>query len=297
MKRSWTIVTALASGMVAAAALWAQRTTGGDPTIVSAHWLAGHLADPSIVVLDIEHDAGAYAAGHIPGARLVSYMDITTSRDGNSTEVPSAESLRAVFERAGVSNGSHVIVYSSTPPVAARGFFTLDYLGNVRVSYLDGGLAAWKSDGHEATRDVPTARAGSYAPHPRSDMLADAAWVRAHTSAPGVALIDTRTDGEYLGIGERHGMPSEGHIRGARQLQWEQLFTDAKQGVLLPKSQLAALYAARVAPRDTVVTYCWVGYRASVTYMIARVLGYPTKLYDGSYEDWSRRKLPVVSGK
>jgi thiosulfate/3-mercaptopyruvate sulfurtransferase len=110
-----------------------------------------------------------------------------------------------------------------------------------------------------------------------------------------MSLIDTRTDGEYLGTGGRHGMPSEGHLAGARQLQWEDLFADGKN-TLNSRDSLQRMYAARVQPGDTVVTYCWVGYRASMTYFIARYLGYPVKMYDGSYQDWLKRKLPVRSG-
>ena len=293
MKRTWILAALLAT---AGAPIEAQRNTGGDSMIVSAAWLANHIGDSRLVVLDVEHEPGMYASGHIPGARLLSYMDIIVARDGNSTELPPVDSLRDAFERAGVSSGSHVVVYGSLAPMAARAFFTLDYLGGVAVSFLDGGLAAWKAAGQTVTRDLPTVRRGSYAPRPRADAVVDAAWVQAHTGVRGVALIDTRTDGEYVGAGERHGMPSAGHVAGARQLQWEQVFRNPGESALLPREQLAKLYAERVPARDTVVTYCYVGYRASVTYMVARALGYPTKLYDGSYEDWLRRRLPVVSG-
>jgi thiosulfate/3-mercaptopyruvate sulfurtransferase len=98
----------------------------------------------------------------------------------------------------------------------------------------------------------------------------------------------------------RHGMPSEGHLAGARQLQWQQLFQgdsgSAHGEPLKSRPELAKLYADRMQPGDTVVTYCWVGYRASTTYLAARALGLPVKLYDGSYEDWARRKLPLTTG-
>jgi thiosulfate/3-mercaptopyruvate sulfurtransferase len=292
MKRTWLIAGLLLIGALRADAQRADT----ESMIVSPAWLATHLTDPSVVVVDIEHEPGAYATGHIPGARFLSYMDLIVSRGGISTELPSVDSLRAVLERAGVSSGSHVVVYSSLAPMAARAFFTLDYLGNVRVSFLDGGLTSWQRAGHTVTTAVASVRRGSFTPHPRPDAVVDAAWVQAHTGTRGVALIDTRTDGEYAGAGERHGMPSAGHVAGARQLQWEQLFSNARASELLPRSELAKLYAARATSGDTVVTYCYVGYRASVTYMVARLLGYPTRLYDGSYEDWSQRRLPVVSG-
>jgi thiosulfate/3-mercaptopyruvate sulfurtransferase len=128
-------------------------------------------------------------------------------------------------------------------------------------------------------------------------------WTRSETTEPnpdalgttGIALADTGTDGEYLGAGERHGMPSEGHLAGARQLQWEQLFRDGSH-MLRDRDELRRLHAERVAAGDTVVTYCWMGHRASATYPVARLLGYPARMYDGSYQDWQRRKLPVQAG-
>jgi thiosulfate/3-mercaptopyruvate sulfurtransferase len=78
--------------------------------------------------------------------------------------------------------------------------------------------------------------------------------------------------------------------------QWEQLFRGGDSPLLKDRAELQRLYAARVNAGDTVATYCWVGYRASMTYFIARYLGYPVKLYDGSYQDWQARKLPVRSG-
>ena len=181
-------------------------------------------------------------------------------------------------------------------PMASRAFFTFDYLGNVHASVLDGGLAKWKREGRPVTTEVAKVAKGSFAPKPRPDLVVDAAWIQPRLGKPGTALIDTRTDGEYLGDGERHGMPSNGHLLGGQQLQWEQLFKNPDEGEFLDRASLAKLYAARVQPGDTVVTYCYVGYRASMTYLAARALGYPTRLYDGSYQDWARRNLPLVKG-
>ena len=273
----------------------AQRSDD-DSVIVSTAWLARHLSDPKLVLLYIGHDTADARAEHIPGARFVDYMDITTQRDGLGTELPPVDKLKEVFEAAGVSSGSRVVIYGHMAPMASRAFFTLDYLGNVHPSVLDGGLAKWKREGHSATTEVTKIAKGSYAPKPRPEVVVDAAWIQPRLGKPGTALIDTRTDGEYLGEGERHGMPSNGHLLGGQQLQWEQLFKNPDESEFLDRSALAKLYTARMQPGDTVVTYCWVGYRASMTYLAARALGYPTKLYDGSYQDWSRRNLPVVKG-
>ena len=276
----------------------------GDSVIVSTSWLASHLHDPNVVVLQVNmgmmHDA-PFTAGHIPGARELSYDAIAIDKDGLGSQMPSVDSLRAAFEAVGVSDGSRVVVYySSDAPGAARAFMALDYLGHDRVSFLDGGLPKWRAEGRPLeTTATPVAR-GTLHPRPQDNVIATAPWIESRLGKPGIALIDTRTDGEYLGTAGRHGMPSEGHLAGARQLQWQQLFQgdsgSAHGEPLKSRAELAKMYADRSHPGDTVVTYCWVGYRASTTYLAARAVGLPVKLYDGSYEEWLRLKLPVNRG-
>jgi thiosulfate/3-mercaptopyruvate sulfurtransferase len=281
--------------LLAAASLSAQSSR--PPLIVSATWLAQHVNDADVVVLFVDHDPATYAAGHIPGARELSYMDITTSRDSIGTELPDPDALRRAFERVGVSDNSHVVIYTDTAvaPMASRAFLSLDYLGHARTSLLNGGLAAWRATGNSVSTETPAPVAGHLTPAPHV-VTVDASWIMAHTGKPGVAFIDTRTTPEYLGTGSRGGLPSAGHIAGARQLEWQQLFADASAGQFLDSAAIASLYKERSAPGDTLVTYCLVGYRASMTYFAARMLGLPVKIYDGSYQDWARRQLPVVKG-
>jgi len=278
--------------------------TGSDSVIVSTSWLASHLHDPNVVVLQVDmammHDA-PFSAGHIPGARELSYDAIAIDRDGLGSQMPTVDSLRAAFEAVGVSDGSRVVVYyTSDAPAAARALVALDYLGHDRVSFLDGGLPKWRAEGRPMETTATPITRGTLHPRPQDDVIATAPWIESKIGKPGIALIDTRTDGEYLGTAGRHGMPSEGHLAGARQLQWQQLFRgdsgSANGESLKSRAELARMYADRMHPGDTVVTYCWVGYRASTTYLAARAVGLPVKLYDGSYEDWLKRKLPVNRG-
>lgn len=270
-----------------------------DSFIVSRTWLAQHLTDPAVVVLAVVYppNDSTYASGHVPGARLFDYRQVQATRNGLHTELPAPDTLRNLFEQLGVSDTTQVVLYGF-PPMVARVWVTLQYLGHRRTAILDGGLAAWRAEDRAATAASPaTPQRGHITPHPHPEMVVDADWIMARKASPGVSLIDTRTDEEYLGTGERHGMRSDGHIPGAHQLQWQQLFSgDPTEGRWLPRSELVHLYADRVAKADTVVTYCWVGQRASVTYFVARMLGYPAKLYDGSYEDWQQRHLPVKHG-
>jgi thiosulfate/3-mercaptopyruvate sulfurtransferase len=271
------------------------RRSPADSIIVSTEWLAAHLSDPSTVVIDVDREANAYRDGHIPGARFLDYMSVVTSHDGLSTELPATSDLRERFERLGVSNQSHVVLYG-VPLAVSRAFLALEYLGSNNVSVLNGGLAKWRAEKRPLTREEPRVVAGKFEPHVRPEIIADADWVRSRVGKTGIALIDTRTDGEYVGSGDRHGMPSAGHVQGARQLQWQELFHEPNDLLFRDRDELARLYATRAQPKDTVVTYCFVGYRASMTYLVARYLGYQAKLYDGSYEDWSRRQLPTIPG-
>jgi thiosulfate/3-mercaptopyruvate sulfurtransferase len=267
--------------------------------LVSTDWLARHVNDRTIVVLQVVHDSTDFRMGHIPGAREVDYASFTTTRDSIGTELPSIAELQLVFERLGVSDDSHVIIYTGMTgmaPMASRAFLTLDYLGLRRVSLLNGGLARWRSEGRPVSTETSRVSTGHLTPRPRA-VVVDANWVNARTGKKGFAFIDTRTTPEYLGTGERGGLRSEGHVAGARQLEWQQLFANADSSLFLEPKDIATLYAQRSAPGDTVVTYCLVGYRASMTYFGARLSGLPVRLYDGSYQDWARRRLPVRKGE
>ena len=125
----------------------------------------------------------------------------------------------------------------------------------------------------------------------------DADWVRARLGDSGLVLLDTRTREEYDGTGGRRGLPSLGHLAGARLLLWQDLVVQEGSPYLRAPDQLRRIYrAAGVAPGNRVVTYCYVGYRASLTYFVARVLGHEARFYDGSYDDWARRRYPVTKG-
>ena len=266
--------------------------------VVSTEWLAQRLSDPGVVVLHAWRNTDDFANGHIPGARPVPYDDIRIERDGIGTELPPVEQLQRTFEKLGVSDDSHVIIYAGgqgMAPVASRVFLSLDYLGHPRVSLLSGGLAKWVAENRPVGKDTPNVAPGKFTPRPRS-VTVDADYVTDRIGKKGFAFLDTRTTPEYVGAGTRSGLPSEGHVAGARQLEWEQLFSDASAGTFLDTDALRKLYADRVAPGDTVITYCLVGYRASMTYFAARLLGYPVRLYDGSYQEWVRLNQPVKKG-
>jgi thiosulfate/3-mercaptopyruvate sulfurtransferase len=265
-----------------------------DPSlVVTTDWLAQHLTDPSVIVLDVDHDHADYARAHIPGAKYVDYTGITRDVDGRVFEMLDADSLSRMLGNLGITSNTHVIVTAPMLPMATRMLAALEYGGVEHVSLLDGGAAKWTAEHRPLTDAAPVIRAVEVHVAPRSRMIARADWVRAQLNKPGISFIDTRTDPEYNGSGERHGTMSRGHLPGARQLEWEQLTTGGDELQLKSLADLQKLYAERVHPGDTVVTYCAIGYRASATYFVARYLGYPAKLYDGSYQEWSALDYPT----
>jgi thiosulfate/3-mercaptopyruvate sulfurtransferase len=263
---------------VASAFAEAAAQSPSPSMLVSTDWLAQRLNDPKVVVIHVPHDAN--------------------ERDGIGTELPPVEQLQRTFEKLGVSDDSHVVIYAGghgMAPMASRVFLSLDYLGHPRVSLLNGGLMKWQAEKRPVSTENRPITPGRLTPKPQT-VTVDADFVKSRIGKPGFAFLDTRTTPEYLGTGARSGLPSEGHIAGARQLEWEQLFSDPHGGAFLEPPALKTLYQDRVVQGDTVITYCLVGYRASMTYFGARLLGYPVRLYDGSYQEWAKIKGPVKKG-
>ena len=264
--------------------------------LVSVAELAALLNDPAVVVLHVADSDATFQREHIPGARFVRYGDFAVDgADNIGSELPAAEIMKRVFESAGVSDDSRVILYAQSPVTAARAFFTLDVFGHPRLALLDGGLRAWR----EANQPLETGastnrRLGKFTPRLNAQRVADAAYVQQQVPGKDIALIDVRPDDEFLGHNTMGGTHAPGHIAGARQLTWNSLV--GPDGRFLPREQLTQrLEAAGVTAGRPVVAYCMVGMRASVVYFVARYLGHEPKLYDGSIVDWSRRKLPLTT--
>jgi thiosulfate/3-mercaptopyruvate sulfurtransferase len=269
------------------------------PVIVTAEWLNERLDDPELVVLQVARDAAAFEAGHIPGARFVAWREMTLDNDVG-TEMPPAADLDRLFESVGVSDDTHVVFYGSGNPIwAARGFVTMDHLGHDRVSVLDGGWETWEAAGYATETGPGTPATGSFNPVVDEGVVVSADWIMENLGREDLALVDARPVDEYTGergqLDDRAMKP--GHIPGAHNVFYQELVETDGTGQYLPLSALAARYeAAGVDVGDTVVSYCMIGMRASVTYLVSRHLGYETVFYDGSWHDWSMRDLPAVPG-
>lgn len=265
--------------------------------LVSPAELAAALKDPAVVVIAVGNTPGDFEAGHVPGARFVAYRDIAIDTDGMQSELPPIDQLTRVLAGAGIGDRSKVVIYGS-PIAATRLFFTLDYLGHPSARVLNGGLAAWKeSGGAVETGPARAVKAATLTPKAQSDRVVTAGWIKDRLSSPRMTLLDARPDAEFTGAdGGMNGMHVKGHLPDAQQLVWNTLLDSS--GRFLPDAELKKRYEAIGAASSTpLVSYCMVGMRASVTYFVARHLGYDARMYDGSIQDWTRRKLPAVMGR
>jgi thiosulfate/3-mercaptopyruvate sulfurtransferase len=270
--------------------------------VVTSDWLAARLDDPKLVLLHVGERA-EYDAGHIPGARFLQMRDLSTPMTRDSTvlalEMPPIGELRQRLEHLGISDDSRVVIYYGTDWVSpsTRALLTLQYVGlGSRASLLDGGLPEWRSGGRPVTTELPAAaRPGTLTPRPTAPVIVDADWVKAHVRAPGYAIVDARNAIFYDGPPTQHAA-KPGHVPGSVNIVFETMFDETNR--LLPEARLRALFAAAgVKPNDTVVAYCHIGQQATVVLLAAQSLGYDVKLYDGSFQDWSMRGLPVESSR
>jgi len=265
--------------------------------LVSTGWLAENLSRSELVVLHASYDGADYREGHIPGARLVLLDRIAWAGEtGVGMELRRLPEVEAALEEAGVSSRSTVVVYGSNPMVAARLWMTLDVTGAGASEplFLDGGLQVWKEEGRLVSTETPRVTRGNLTLRPRTDRLVSAEWILVRLGHDNLSLVDARPDDEFSGAdGGLNGRVNPGHIPSARQLTWEDLVESRDHPTFLPEGELADLFLqAGADPGDTVVTYCQVGLRASVNYMIARMLGYETRLFDGSWTDWDSKDYP-----
>ncbi len=285
--------------LVAALSLPAQQPEGARAgLIMTPSQFAQHLNDDDVVVLHVGNRV-TYDAGHIRGAIFVDRSKLAVSGDaagGLTLQMPPPAVLREQLAALGISDGSHVLVYESDDmwSPATRVLFTLDYAGISGVSWLDGGLAAWKSAGQPVTTDAPVAHTGTLSPLKLRSTIVDADFVQSHAHAPGFAIVDARNTEFYDGSkpGGPTGYQKSGHIPGAVNAPFDTFVTSDIH--LKSTDDIAAVFTrAGVKPGDTVIAYCHIGQQATATIFAARLTGHPVLLYDGSFEDWAKRGLPV----
>jgi thiosulfate/3-mercaptopyruvate sulfurtransferase len=266
--------------------------------LVTTDWLVANLSEPDVIVLCINSTPEFYSKGHIPGSRQIKLEDIAVTRDGIPNELPPAEALKHVFEAAGVSNSSRVVLYGERfNLLAARAYFTLDYLGAAgRVALLDGGLEKWTAERRPLSTEIPQAKTTTLVISPRPEILVDTSAMRELSQKkPGsVTLVDARPTKEFRGEQLSEDVAKAGHIPGAKGLYWMDMLVSRQNPVLKPEAELRRMYSALNARADQpLVTYCRTGMQSSFNYFVAKYLGYDPSMYDASFFEWSKNDLPV----
>jgi thiosulfate/3-mercaptopyruvate sulfurtransferase len=270
--------------------------------LVTSDWLLAHQRDRNLVLLHVGAPA-EFEKEHIPGAIPVVPQDLAIPRVEGALilQLLPPDQLRAKLESYGISDGSRVVVYFAKDWVSptTRVYFSLDAagLGDI-TSILDGGMPAWQEAGGVVTSSAGDAAAakerkpGKITAKPRSELVAQLDFVKANLKTKGVAIVDSRDPKFYDGQ-DAGNMPRAGHIPGAKTLPFDTLVTDDNR-MLSPAETAKVMDAAGIRPGDTVVSYCHIGQQATVMYFAAKRLGYKALLYDGSWDEWSRKpELPI----
>jgi thiosulfate/3-mercaptopyruvate sulfurtransferase len=292
MPRLSVVTKFVTAAVVAISTISGAAAQTAAPLLVDVDWLSQHLTDRDLVVLHVG-TREEYAAGHIPGARLITEEDVSLPHNHSDMkdmmlELPDAATLRAKVAQFGISDGSRIVVsFGPELPAqsATRIVFTLDYLGlGARTSLLNGGIPAWKRAGKALTTAAPPAARGTLSPRPPANLVADAAFVMSVPSRPGYKLVDARGAVIYKGI-EPTMNGKAGHIPGAISIPFAEMIDT---NLLIDRQRIASVFErAGIKPGDTVVAYCHVGQQATLVLFAARLLGHPVMLYDGSFQDWA----------
>lgn len=265
--------------------------------LVNTKWLAEHLNDPNLVVIGIGQK-GEFDAAHIPGSQFLDYNTIVlrpAPERSNSYELPPMADLAKSFGDLGVSNTSRIVLYMTKDAISptTRVYLTLDAMGfGAQASLLDGGFPEWQREGRPVTAETRAPKPGKIEPCAQSDVVTDVSFVKSNLRKPGVGIIDARTTNFYTGETPGRNM-RPGHIPGAVSVPYLSLIDES--GKFRPADVIAKQFEdAGIRKGDRVVSYCHIGQQATVVYFAARYLGYDARMYDGSFEEWSRLSdLPV----
>ena len=286
-----------------------------DP-LVGTGWLAEHLDDPDLRVVDIRGyvkkknlDNGRqeaeylaardeYDEAHLPGAVYVDWTrDITDPEALVPVQIAPPERFAGLMGSLGIDDDTHVVIYDHTGgQFATRLWWALTYYGHERVSVLNGGWKKWTVEGRPTTAEVPTPRPLIFTPRPRPEWRTDAREVLATSQAGDALILDARDEGQYTGELSR-GEGRAGRVPGAKHLHAEALM-DPESGTFRPEEGLTAKLHEAGVPEDRdepIIAYCNGGVAATVPLFALYRLGYKNLAnYDGSWNEWGMREdLPA----
>ncbi|MEM9474423.1 MAG: 3-mercaptopyruvate sulfurtransferase [Pseudomonadota bacterium] len=279
-----------------------------DPkTLVSTGWLAAHLSDPDLRVLDgsyyladMGRDAKAeYDAAHIPGARFFDIDDISDHRSELPHMVPPVEKFMSRMRAMGVGDGHQVVVYDGAGLFsAARVWWLFRLMGKTDVAVLDGGFPKWQAEGHPIEDMPPIVRDRHMTVTRQNHLVRDVTQVAAASKLRDHEIIDARSPSRFTGEEQeaRPGLRS-GHIPGSKNVHYRTLLND--DGTMKDVDGLRAVFAAaEVDLSKPIITTCGSGVTAAILYLALERMGQDrVSLYDGSWSEWGRYdELKVETG-
>jgi thiosulfate/3-mercaptopyruvate sulfurtransferase len=280
-----------------AAAMFAATAYARPEMLVTTEWLAAHLNDPGIRIVDMRRAAADYEAGHVPNAVYLANDDI---RDPNAppTFLPTQAEFEALMGRLGISNGTRVIAYDERGGIyAARLWWILNHFGHSNVALVDGGWLKWSAEARAATRDVPKPAVATFRATPNPRWVATADDVKGAIGRKDVKLVDARTQAEIEGKDLR-GIKRGGFIATSVPLYWEDLL-DSQTKAFKPAAELERIFAEKeISKNDEIITYCQVGMRAAVDLFALHLMGYDKlRNYYGAWEEWGNRDDTPIQKK
>jgi thiosulfate/3-mercaptopyruvate sulfurtransferase len=273
--------------------------------LVTTNWLAEHLHDPNIRILESDEDVLLYDTGHIPGAQKVDWH--TDLNDPVIRDYITPAAFQALLRRLGIDESTPVIYYGDKNNWwATYAFWVFKLFGFENVRVLDGGRAKWEAEKRTFVTDRPKFEPSTYTAPPRSDsqIRAFIEDVKKHLAAKG-KLVDVRSPQEYTG--EKLHMPDYpqegalrgGHIPTAKSVPWARAANP--DGTFKSAEDLRAIYEKEqgLTKGDDVIAYCRIGERSSHTwFVLTYLLGYPkVRNYDGSWTEWGNAvRVPIEQG-
>lgn len=262
--------------------------------LVETDWLADHLDDPNVRIIESNEDILLYDQGHVPGAIKIDWVG--DLNDPVVRDYLDREQFEELMAAKGISNDTTVIFYGDKNNWwATYAFWVFKLFGHQDARILNGGRAKWIAEGRELTKAVPSYPRGSYTAPERDDATIRAFRdeVKEHIKKDGTALVDVRSPQEFSG--ERTHMPEYpqegtlrgGHIPTARSIPWAKAAN--ADGTFKSPEELEELYGSEGVTSDKdVIAYCRIGERSSHTwFVLTYLLGYPNvRNYDGSWTEW-----------
>jgi thiosulfate/3-mercaptopyruvate sulfurtransferase len=272
--------------------------------LVSTDWVAEHLDDPNVRIVESDEDVLLYDMGHIPGAiNLDWHTDLQNQVERDFLDKAGFEAL---LSKNGIGNDTTVVFYGDRNNwYATYTYWLFKYFGHRDARVMNGGRAKWEAEGRPMSRDVPTYPATTYTaqePDERIRAYRDDVLKQVKSGAP--ALVDVRSVPEYTGevlhmAGyAQEGAQRGGHVLGARSIPWATAANE--DGTFKSPEQLKEIYEGKgITPDKNVIAYCRIGERSSHTWFVLReLLGYPdVRNYDGSWTEWgSMVGVPIAKG-